>query len=61
VHPTKRGSRVEVHQLADNEQQASFLSGAWAMVLGRFAQAHTDGTATTPQLRPTRTKRPVRQ
>jgi DNA-binding transcriptional ArsR family regulator/uncharacterized protein YndB with AHSA1/START domain len=60
VHPTKRGSRVEVHQLAATEEQASFLSGAWAMVLGRFAQAHTDGTV-TPQRRPTRTKRPVRQ
>jgi uncharacterized protein YndB with AHSA1/START domain len=44
VHPTKQGSRVEVHQFADTEEQASFLSGAWAMVLGRFAQAHTAGT-----------------
>jgi DNA-binding transcriptional ArsR family regulator/uncharacterized protein YndB with AHSA1/START domain len=60
VRATKRGSRVEVHQLADSEEQASFLSGAWAMVLGRFLQAHTDGTV-TPQRRPTRTKRPVGQ
>jgi DNA-binding transcriptional ArsR family regulator/uncharacterized protein YndB with AHSA1/START domain len=58
VHPTEHGSRVEVHQFADNEEQASFLSGAWAMVLGRFAQAHTDGTV-SPHRRPTRTKRPV--
>jgi DNA-binding transcriptional ArsR family regulator len=39
---TKRGkgARVEVHQLADNDMQASFLSTAWSMVLGRFAAAH---------------------
>ena len=40
VHPTARGSRVEVHQLAADERQASFLTVAWSMVLGRFAQAH---------------------
>ena len=60
VHSTKRGSRVEVHQLADNDEQASFLSGAWAMVLGRFAQAQTDGTV-TPYRRPSRTQRQVRR
>jgi DNA-binding transcriptional ArsR family regulator len=40
VHPTVRGSRIEVHQLANDEQQATFLTDAWSMVLGRFAAAH---------------------
>jgi DNA-binding transcriptional ArsR family regulator/uncharacterized protein YndB with AHSA1/START domain len=45
VYPTSRGCRVEVLQVAADEQQASFLSGAWSMVLGRFAAAHTGGEA----------------
>ena len=40
VHPTSTGSRVEVHQLANDDQQARFLDEAWSMVLGRFAEAH---------------------
>jgi DNA-binding transcriptional ArsR family regulator/uncharacterized protein YndB with AHSA1/START domain len=40
VAPIGRGAHVEVHQLADNDLQASFLKTAWEMVLGRFAAAH---------------------
>lgn len=40
VSPSGKGARVEVHQLADNDTQASFLTTAWSMVLGRFAAAH---------------------
>jgi uncharacterized protein YndB with AHSA1/START domain len=42
VHKSRRGSRVEVHQLAADETQAAFLTEAWSMVLGRFAQAYAD-------------------
>jgi DNA-binding transcriptional ArsR family regulator/uncharacterized protein YndB with AHSA1/START domain len=56
VLPARHGSRVEVHQLAADEQQASFLTTAWSMVLGRFAQAHVDGTV-APVRRPPRPKR----
>jgi DNA-binding transcriptional ArsR family regulator len=47
VHPTRRGSRVEVHQFANDQKEAAFLSGAWSMVLGRFADAHGKGNANT--------------
>ena len=57
VHPTRRGSRVEVHQLAADDQQASFLRVAWSVVLGRFAEAHADGAE--PPVR--RTRRPKRR
>jgi DNA-binding transcriptional ArsR family regulator len=60
VHPTRRGSRVEVHQLAADEQQASFLGVAWAMVLGRFAGAHA-GDAVPPLRRAPRPKRGARR
>jgi DNA-binding transcriptional ArsR family regulator/uncharacterized protein YndB with AHSA1/START domain len=40
IEPHERGARVVVHQLADNDMQASFLTTAWEMVLGRFAAAH---------------------
>lgn len=57
VHPRgRRGSTVEVHQLAGDRRQADFLGDAWAMVLGRFADAHTTGT-TTPRPRAARPKR----
>jgi len=45
IHPAGRGSRVEVHQLAASDEQASFLAQAWSMVLGRFAEAHANGGA----------------
>lgn len=54
VHPTGRGSRVEVHQLAAGEQQATFLAEAWSMVLGRFAEAHAGGEARPAQRAPRR-------
>lgn len=56
VHPTRRGSRVEIHQLAADEQQASFLGVAWSLVLGRFAEAHA-GDAVPPVRRAPRPKR----
>jgi DNA-binding transcriptional ArsR family regulator/uncharacterized protein YndB with AHSA1/START domain len=56
VHPTAHGSRVEVHQLAGDDRQASFLTEAWGMVLGRFAQAHAGG-APLPSPRAARPKR----
>ena len=46
VHPRGSDSRVEVHQLASDQQQADFLTDAWSMVLGRFAEAHANGAAT---------------
>ena len=36
IRPHRRGSRVEVHQHAADEMQASFLETAWSTVLGRF-------------------------
>ena len=59
VHPQGRGSRVEVHQLAADEAQASFLGTAWSLVLGRFAQAHEEGAA-PPARRAPRPKRRAR-
>lgn len=53
VHPTASGSRVEVHQLASDRAQATFLADAWSMVLGRFAEAHAGG-------RPERRRRAAR-
>ncbi len=56
VHRTRRGSRVEVHQLAGDQLEVAFLADAWSVVLGRFAQAHArDGV--TPGPRPARPKR----
>jgi DNA-binding transcriptional ArsR family regulator len=58
VHPIGGGaaSRVEVHQLAHDHKEADFLSGAWSMVLGRFADAHRSGKPTAGP-RPPRPKR----
>jgi DNA-binding transcriptional ArsR family regulator/uncharacterized protein YndB with AHSA1/START domain len=36
VHAQDGGSRVEVHQLTENADQASFMEAAWGMVLGRL-------------------------
>jgi uncharacterized protein YndB with AHSA1/START domain len=57
VHPDGEGSRVVVHQLANNSDQAAFLAGAWAMVLGRLQAnivAALAGSAPPP--RPPRSK-----
>jgi hypothetical protein len=56
VSATRRGSRVEVHQLAQDEQQARFLTTAWSMVLGRFAEGHAEDAA-PPARRASRPKR----
>ncbi len=56
VHATDEGSRVEVHQFADDAAQAAFLRGAWSMVLGRFAEAHASGSV-RPVRRARRPKR----
>lgn len=56
-HPIRSGSRVEVHQLADDRRQAAFLTQAWSMVLGRFAAAHADGVEPVPARRARRPKR----
>ena len=34
--PDGHGSRVVVHQLVNTTEQAAFMAGAWAMVLGRL-------------------------
>jgi DNA-binding transcriptional ArsR family regulator len=57
VQPTRRGSRVEIHQHAADAAQAEFLTAAWSMVLGRFAQAHADGAPGTTSPQPPRPKR----
>jgi DNA-binding transcriptional ArsR family regulator/uncharacterized protein YndB with AHSA1/START domain len=56
VHPSPQGSRVEVHQLAGNDAEASFLTAAWSMVLGRFSEAHRGERLAAPP-RPSRPKR----
>ena len=54
------GSRVEVHQLTENSDQATFMEAAWGMVLGRFttnvlAALDAGGTG---ERRPVRRKQP---
>jgi DNA-binding transcriptional ArsR family regulator len=56
VTPTATGSRVEVHQLADDARQSEFLATAWSLVLGRFAEAHNGDEGSAPP-RPRRAKR----
>ena len=36
VHPDGDGSRVVVHQVVNSYDRATFMEGAWAMVLGRL-------------------------
>lgn len=38
VSARRRGARVEVHQLVDLPEHASFMEAAWGMVLGRLKQ-----------------------
>jgi DNA-binding transcriptional ArsR family regulator/uncharacterized protein YndB with AHSA1/START domain len=57
VHRARRGSRVVVHQHADDDVQASFLTTAWSVVLGRFAAAYTTGAPTSARRRAPRAKR----
>ena len=61
AHPAQEaGSRVEVHQLTENAEQAAFMEAAWGMVLGRLTAnlaAAIDPDA-GPSPRSTRPKRP---
>ena len=59
VYGQEDGSRVEVHQLTENADQASFMEAAWGMVLGRLKTnlvGLTDPTADV-SLKPRRPKR----
>jgi DNA-binding transcriptional ArsR family regulator len=56
--PEPAGCRIEVHQHAADAQQATFLSTAWSMVLGRL-KAHVEQppAGPGPHQRPPRAKR----
>jgi DNA-binding transcriptional ArsR family regulator len=51
VHPSADGSRVEVHQLVETAEQAAFMEGAWAMVLGRLKANVVSATSGTTRVR----------
>jgi uncharacterized protein YndB with AHSA1/START domain len=59
IRPHGDGARVEVHQLTDTPAQATFMAGAWAMVLGRLKADVTRALdpATPMPPRPARPKR----
>jgi uncharacterized protein YndB with AHSA1/START domain len=48
LYPEGEGSRVVVHQLVNTADQAQFLAGAWAMVLGRLKANVVAALAGTP-------------
>jgi len=58
IQPRGHGAHVEVHQLVDTPAQATFMEGAWTMVLGRLkagvARASDPSAAMPP--RPVRPK-----
>ena len=54
--PTPAGCLVELHQRAEDAEQAEFLTVAWSMVLGRFT-AYAVGGRTARGPRPSRPKR----
>jgi DNA-binding transcriptional ArsR family regulator len=59
IHPQDGGSHVEVHQLTENADEATFMEAAWGMVLGRLKTnllAVTDPTAAA-SAKPPRPKR----
>jgi uncharacterized protein YndB with AHSA1/START domain/DNA-binding transcriptional ArsR family regulator len=57
VHPNGDGSRVVVQQIVDTPQQATFMEGAWAMVLGRLkANLEAALAGPSPPQRPQRRK-----
>jgi DNA-binding transcriptional ArsR family regulator/uncharacterized protein YndB with AHSA1/START domain len=61
VYPDGDGSRVEVHQLVDTPEQAAFMEGAWAMVLGRLKTNIAAASAGSPPApRPRRRKESMR-
>lgn len=53
--PSEDGCRVEVHQEAQDAQQAQYLTAAWSMVLGRLKE-HADSDH-RPEPRRRRTKK----
>jgi DNA-binding transcriptional ArsR family regulator/uncharacterized protein YndB with AHSA1/START domain len=59
IQPNGPGSHVEVHQLVDSPAQATFMEGAWAMVLGRLKSGVTRASDPAQPMgpRPTRPKR----
>ena len=61
VYPDGEGSRVEVHQLVDTPEQAAFMEGAWAMVLGRLkTNVVAASTGSAPSRRRRRRKESTR-
>ena len=57
IHHDGDGSRVVVHQLVDTPDQAAFMAGAWAMVLGRLKANILSAVAgSAPPPRPHRRK-----
>jgi uncharacterized protein YndB with AHSA1/START domain len=58
IQPNGQGSRVEVHQLVDSPAQATFMEGAWAMVLGRLKSgvARASDPSAIVEPRPSRPK-----
>lgn len=59
IHDDTAGSRVEVHQIVDSDDQARFMQVAWGMVLGRLvSNLPTALSVGTPaEYRPQRPKR----
>jgi DNA-binding transcriptional ArsR family regulator len=55
--PGGTGSRVEVHQLVETPQQATFMEAAWGLVLGRLKMNLVDAIGGTDTRRETRGKR----
>jgi hypothetical protein len=51
------GARVEVHQLVEDAEQASFMEVAWGLVLGRL-QAGVVAASDAATAMPTRRRRP---
>ena len=43
----ERGSRIEVHQMVSNQQQAEFMSAAWSLALGRFKTGITNAAGSS--------------
>jgi DNA-binding transcriptional ArsR family regulator/uncharacterized protein YndB with AHSA1/START domain len=56
ITTTADGCRVEIDQLVDTPEQATFMQNAWRMVLGRLADAAPD--LATPRARGARAKHP---
>jgi hypothetical protein len=57
IQPNGQGSHVEVHQLVDSPAQATFMEGAWAMVLGRLKSGVARASDLTEPM-PSRPSRP---